>query len=43
MLVWLTMEVVVRELVGEGPVRMRSDPRIDALLLEVRRWLRRRF
>ena len=43
MMVWLTMEVVVHERVGEGPVRMRSDPRIDALLMEVRRWLRRRF
>ncbi len=40
--VWLTMEVVVRELIGDGPVRRRSDPRIDALLMEVRRWPRRR-
>ncbi|MBQ8179317.1 MAG: DNA-binding protein [Candidatus Methanomethylophilaceae archaeon] len=36
MVVWLTMEVVVRELVGSGPVRSESDPRIRAKLLEIR-------
>lgn len=35
MVVWLTMEVVIREMVGEGPVRRASDPRIDAKLLEI--------
>ena len=34
--VWLVMEVVIRELVGEGPVRIESDPRIRAKLLEIR-------
>ena len=42
-IVWLVMEVMVRELIGDGPVRTRSDPRIESVLLEVRRWLRRRF
>jgi predicted DNA-binding protein with PD1-like motif len=32
---WLVMEVVIRELVGEGPVRKNSDPRIDSKLLEI--------
>ena len=36
MVVWLVMEVVIREIVGEGPVRTVSDPRIDAKLLEIR-------
>ena len=34
MVVWLVMEVVIREMVGTGPVREVSDPRIDAKLLE---------
>ena len=37
MVVWLTMEVVIREMVGTGPVRKRSDGRIDAKLLEIER------
>lgn len=36
MVVWLVMEVVIREMVGEGPVRIESDPRIKAKLLEIR-------
>lgn len=36
MVVWLVMEVVIREMVGTGPVRAVSDPRIDAKLLEIR-------
>lgn len=36
MVVWLVMEVVIREIVGTGPVRTVSDPRIDAKLLEIR-------
>ena len=36
MVVWLVMEVVIREMVGTGPVRAMSDPRIDAKLLEIR-------
>ena len=32
---WLVMEVVIRELVGDGPVRKVSDPRIDAKILEI--------
>ena len=36
MVAWLVMEVVIREIVGDGPVRAVSDPRIDAKLLEVR-------
>lgn len=36
MVVWLVMEVVIREIVGTGPVRVVSDPRIDAKLLEIR-------
>ena len=36
MVVWLVMEVVIREMVGEGPVRTVSDPRIDAKLMEIR-------
>lgn len=36
MVVWLVMEVVIREMVGTGPVRVVSDPRIDAKLLEIR-------
>ena len=43
MVVWLVMEVVIREMVGEGPVRTVSDPRIDAKLMEIRRWRRKRF
>ncbi len=35
MIVWLVMEVVIREMIGSGPVRKVSDPRIDAKLLEV--------
>ncbi len=35
MIAWITMEVVIRELVGEGPVRRATDPRIDAKLLEI--------
>lgn len=35
MVVWLVMEVVIRELVGDGPVRVDSD-RINAKLLEIR-------
>lgn len=35
--VWLVAEVVVRELVGDGPVRLESDPRLDGKLLEVGR------
>ncbi len=42
MVVWLVMEVVIREIVGEGPVRKESDPRIDAKLLELVRWPPRR-
>ncbi|MBR2255285.1 MAG: DNA-binding protein [Candidatus Methanomethylophilaceae archaeon] len=41
--VWLTMEVVVTELLGEGPARTASDPRLDGKLLEIRRWHRKRF
>ena len=40
--VWLVMEAVITELLGEGPVRAVSDGRIDAELLEIRRWHRRR-
>ena len=40
--VWLVMEVVIREMVGSGPVRRVSDSRIDAKLLEVERWRPRR-
>ena len=36
MVVWLTMEVVIRELLGDGPYRDKSDPRIDAKLLQIR-------
>lgn len=36
MVVWLTMEVVIRELFGDGPVREVCDPRIDAKLLRIR-------
>lgn len=36
MTVWLVMEVVIIELVGEGPVRVESDPRLDGKLMEVR-------
>lgn len=36
MVVWLVMEVVIREIVGTGPVRVVSDSRIDAKLLEIR-------
>lgn len=35
MVVWLVMEVVIREIVGEGPVRADSD-RIKAKILEIR-------
>lgn len=42
MVVWLVMEVVIREMNGEGPVRTVSDPRIDGRLLEIRRWHLRR-
>ena len=35
MVVWLVMEVVIREMVGSGPVRRVSDPRIDAELMEI--------
>ena len=42
MVVWLVMEVVIREMGGTGPVRIVSDPRIDAKLLEIRRWHPRR-
>jgi hypothetical protein len=35
MVVWLTMEVVIRELVGDGPYRDVSDRRIDAKLLRI--------
>lgn len=42
MVVWLVMEVVIREIVGEGPVRTVSDPRIDAKLMEIRRWHQRK-
>lgn len=42
MVVWLVMEVVITELVGEGPVRTVSDRRIDAELLEIQRWHPRR-
>lgn len=35
MVVWLVMEVVIREMVGTGLVRKVSDNRIDAKLLEV--------
>ena len=34
-IVWLVMEVVIRELVGDGPVRIESDSRIRAKLLEI--------
>ncbi|MFT0898891.1 PPC domain-containing DNA-binding protein [Candidatus Methanoprimaticola sp. MG2] len=33
---WLVMEVIVTELIGDGPARHFSDPRIDGRLLEVR-------
>lgn len=33
--VWLVMEVVIREIVGSGPVRRESDPRIRAKILEI--------
>ena len=36
MVAWLVLEVVIRELVGEGPVRTVSDSRIDAKILEIR-------
>lgn len=36
MVAWLVLEVVIREIVGDGPVRTMSDERIDAKLLEVR-------
>lgn len=42
MAVWLVMEAVVQELIGEGPVRTVSDPRIDGRLLEIQRWHPRR-
>lgn len=35
MVVWLVMEVVIREIVGDGPVRVDSD-RIASKLLEIR-------
>ena len=35
MVVWLVMEVVIREMVGDGPVRRKSDDRIDAVLMEI--------
>lgn len=35
MVVWLTMEVVIRELLGNGPYRDYSDSRIDAKLLQI--------
>lgn len=35
MVVWLVMEVVIREMIGSGPVRRVSDPRIDAKLMEI--------
>lgn len=43
MVVWLVMEVVITELVGQGPVRVESDPRLKGKLLEVRRWHPKRF
>lgn len=33
--VWLTMEVVICELLGGGPYRAESDPRISAKLLQI--------
>lgn len=33
--VWLTMEIVICELLGEGPFRAESDPRISAKLLQI--------
>ncbi|MDO5861352.1 MAG: DNA-binding protein [Thermoplasmata archaeon] len=42
MVAWLVVEIVITELVGEGPVRLESDPRIDGKLLEIRRWHPRR-
>lgn len=42
MVAWLVLEVVITELVGEGPVRLESDPRIAGKLLEIRRWHPRR-
>lgn len=36
MVAWLVLEVVIQELVGSGPVREVSDPRIESKLLEIR-------
>ncbi len=35
MVVWLVMEVVIVELVGDGPIRVESDPRLHGKLLEI--------
>ena len=43
MVSWLVMEVLIEELVGDGPVREESDPRIGGKLLEMRRWHPRRY
>ena len=42
MVAWLVIEVAIVELIGEGPVRLESDPRLDGKLLEIRRWPPRR-
>lgn len=34
-IVWLTMEIVITELLGGGPYRAESDPRISAKLLQI--------
>lgn len=36
MVTWLVLEVVIQELIGSGPVRLVSDSRIDARILEIR-------
>ena len=36
MVAWLVLEVVIRELVGEGPVRAVTDPWIYSKILEIR-------
>ena len=36
MVAWVVLEVVIQELVGSGPVREVSDPRIESKLLEIR-------
>ncbi len=35
MVVWLVMEAVITELLGDGPMRAESDPRLEGKLLEI--------